>query len=427
MDASASSEDASKGGATGSKDSAAKSGVTGSEDSAASRASGQTPSKTPPKADRPTPPKTPKTAGPTPPKTPPKAAGPTPPRPPSEPPAKPVMPGVSLMRGHLDQALGERSRTSLPREQDRVVARQAKDELRGIKAPSFRLAAEEKASEPAKEEGCRRALQEKVQDSAFRRWKNILARSDREKKAGLPGLSKGGITLSARGWTRFAFHREDQKAQFAGERAFDAASSSSKAPPDARESWRKYRRDQEEWVPPPDPRFAKSKTSKRRKIIKHEERTAKSRPNRALRKAARLCLCDREPTSPKGVSAAQPVSSRLGEEASLEKRHKRGLDRKEHYDIKTRRPGPRARPAAREAETQATQGLTRKAAPPQRPEESAASSSNSDTQGPWKPPASSPPCGHRGKSPSPAKSPTSGSTPEIIKNAPWRTKRHRER
>ena len=182
--------------------------------------------KTPPQAEPPAP-KTPQQAEPPAPKTPPKAAGPTPPRPPSEPPAKPVMPGVSLIRRHLDQALGERSRASLSREQDRVLARQAKDELRGIKAPSFRLTAEEKASEAAKEEGRRRVLQEEVQESVFRRWKNTLARSERDKKAGLPGLSKGGVTHSARGWTRSALHREDQKAQFAGERAFDAASSSS--------------------------------------------------------------------------------------------------------------------------------------------------------------------------------------------------------
>ena len=184
------------------------------------------------------------------------------------------------------------------------------------------------------------------------------------------------------------------------------------------------------------PKYARSRPSPAMRVKKHLKRTARSRLNRAMRKAARGKLCDAEPAPDEGTSEARTVPSRPGEDASSSRRPAK----RARTDTAAPKTPPKARPKV--------PGLTTKAPP------RSSSGSDSERWGTWQSapsatpsaPSQPPPSsafesrpitpgamssrgpGHQEPSepvPPPSPVPSSSSTPENIRRAPWRAKPRR--
>jgi len=245
--------------------------------------------------------------------------------------ARRVMPGLSLLQGSLQQALQQRSQAGWTRPQDQIVARLTKDQLRSIRGQPFRLEAEDRATAETAEEAKRRILTEKINSSVQRRLIAAVGRAGETK-----GTSIGALKRSARSWTRAAFHRERLKEEAAAARMAKAASTDatcsvvSKAlgmNPDAvttaikegqravdegaREAWRRYRREQQDWHPPPAPKPRRSKPSAAAIQRKRLKRTVKSRLSRLARRSKGLLAIEDQPTGDDSALHAAPAAAEI--------------------------------------------------------------------------------------------------------------------
>jgi curved DNA-binding protein CbpA len=226
-----------------------------------------------------------------------------------------AMPGVVLMQSNLQQALGQRSRATWTRKTDQLVARRTKEQLANVRASPYQLTAQERVDEEAKTAARKRILAAKINASVQRRLSAALARAKASAAAG--GMTANVLKRSARGWTRAAYHREGLREQLAAARAAQsaahlaaasAAAPASSAAPDtteAREAWRKFRREEKEWTPPPQPTPKRKRPSHEATMRKRARRTERSRKLRQEKAESR-------PASSRPAEAASSVADASG-------------------------------------------------------------------------------------------------------------------
>ena len=168
-----------------------------------------------------------------------------------------VLPGVSLLQGHLQQAFSNRfTSTVCMRTEDWLVAKRSREDLAKMRLPTWRLTSEDKATKESKHLAKEQTQQQAIRTHISRKLDGIMPRSRNGVRQAVHSAASSsnaaplnGVRRSAHQWKRAAQNRLNIQAKSADklkERAAALAKGSKQA-------WKDYNREAQEWTPPADP------------------------------------------------------------------------------------------------------------------------------------------------------------------------------
>ena len=169
------------------------------------------------------------------------------------------------------------------------------NEMKANQKEPFAFTAEDQVSKETRAAATDRMQNEVVAQQVGKKLDRTLKRIGRDKKqcaaqgCAYKGTSENRIKHSARSWRRAAKHNLQLQGENARKRkAAEAITTENVEDPEkeTRDAWRKYRRECEEWTPPPDPTYKKSR-SKMAKWKTHQKQKLKKFVKRATPQ-----LCD---------------------------------------------------------------------------------------------------------------------------------------
>ena len=180
------------------------------------------------------------------------------------------------------------------------------DEMKGKQKQPFQFTEDDKSTKETRDAATLKMRKEAARQQVGKRLDRTLQRIDKVKARGKSdgnehnGIGCNRIKRAARGWEHAAMHKfkVEERASKARTAAETAESCEIEDPETlAKEACRKYRREGNEWTPPPDPKYRKPKSTAAKLKKRLRRNMLKS-----LKKARRPKLCD-APTGGRGTVA----------------------------------------------------------------------------------------------------------------------------
>ena len=221
-------------------------------------------------------------------------------------------PGVIMLQNALRESFTQRAASSMTRVQARELVASSQRNLCLLKAQPYVIPLLDRADRAAKDVAKEDLLQQEatrhVEAKASRQLRTIAARKRRCEEQGVPytGVTPGRIRHAKRGWKRAFLHRfrRTYKEKEKEKESKDDPEDNEAA---VRESWRKYRREGQEWQPPAEPQYKRSKPS----AAAMKRKRLKLRIRRRFLKGKRCAIED--VTAPGGgAELSHPAASSSG-------------------------------------------------------------------------------------------------------------------
>ena len=232
-----------------------------------------------------------------------------------------IMPGVAVVQTEVLSSLGHRARMvekqnrgdfggsammSAPERQQAVHAYQ---EARAHRRMQYKLPKARAMSKEERESARQKLAQKRASDTSRRRLGGVLARITRQREQAAArnqeysGPTERQMKRAAHGWRHASLRREKLQEECAQKKERMTTA----APGSAKQDWARFRRETEEWVPPPEPRYSlqgKTAAAKKKTNSKLTEKRKLRRQNDAAVALSRSAL-----EAPAGSSTDAPVSA----------------------------------------------------------------------------------------------------------------------